>query len=554
MKWIQFIDSGGQLQYHDILPLFVQNNGVAIFVLKLSEKLSDHPTIEYYGADGNPVGRPYRSSLSHKEILQKCIGAMHLQDAAKCSSDPRPQIIVVGTHPDDADKCVESIIEKNEQLKALLDPDSIHVLYKGEKLKELIFPINGKAPQDVDRRLSKDIKRKIMSLSPPKRKVPIAWFGLEYLLLSSSDDGILSIIQCQTYAKELQLEGESFSAALHHLIEHNIFLYFPKVLPQTVFCNPQVVLDKVTELVKYHHKLLDDPDEKIPADGNLVKFKNHGLVWVELLSKFHTCYKEGLFTPQDMLKLLVSVHAIAKVTEDGKYLMPALLSSRDASEVIDYIHHGSSLVIRFVSGCNPSGMFCCLVAHLLSQSNVSSPWKVCTKGGTPVHLYRNFISFTRKGTQAIVTLVDMLSYIIIHVNKYPSPTCKAIRDCIHSSIRSACSVLKYQDAQIEDAFICTGADCTSEPLHVAIVEGEPANMWRCSKIDYQTGDLSREQLMWLTDTNNSKQDSTESGKSLCMCVIIDGNINSVKIEFGVLHYLCAVLQHPMPLVVQTRHI
>ena len=31
-KWIQFIDSGGQFQYHDILPLFIQNPGVTIFV------------------------------------------------------------------------------------------------------------------------------------------------------------------------------------------------------------------------------------------------------------------------------------------------------------------------------------------------------------------------------------------------------------------------------------------------------------------------------------------------------------------------------------------
>ena len=71
VKWIQFIDSGGQLQYHDILPLFIQNPAVVIFVLKLSEELSHHPTIEYYGADGKPVGKPYRSSLSHKQILQQ---------------------------------------------------------------------------------------------------------------------------------------------------------------------------------------------------------------------------------------------------------------------------------------------------------------------------------------------------------------------------------------------------------------------------------------------------------------------------------------------------
>ena len=121
IKWIQFIDSGGQLQYHDILPLFVQNTSVAIFVLKLSEELSHHPTIEYYGADGKPVGRPYQLSLSHKQILQHCLGAIHSHDA-------HPLIVTVGTHRDAESECSESIKEKNLQLKALLDPNHFCVL------------------------------------------------------------------------------------------------------------------------------------------------------------------------------------------------------------------------------------------------------------------------------------------------------------------------------------------------------------------------------------------------------------------------------------------
>ena len=70
-KWIQFIDSGGQFQYHDILPLFIQNPGVTIFV---------NPTIEYYGADGRPVSIPYASSLSHDRsfstVLEHCAHVM----------------------------------------------------------------------------------------------------------------------------------------------------------------------------------------------------------------------------------------------------------------------------------------------------------------------------------------------------------------------------------------------------------------------------------------------------------------------------------------------
>ena len=40
--------------------------------------------------------------------------------------------------------------EKNQQLKALLDPTHFHVLYNGEGMDELIFAVNGLSPEDVD--------------------------------------------------------------------------------------------------------------------------------------------------------------------------------------------------------------------------------------------------------------------------------------------------------------------------------------------------------------------------------------------------------------------
>ena len=207
VKWIQFIDSGGQLQYHDILPLFIQDSMVTIFVLKLSEELSHHPTIEYYGADGKRVGKPYRSSLSHKQILQHCLGVIHSQDA-------HPLIIIIGTHRDAKDSCAETIQEKNQQLQALLGSAHFEVLCCGERTKELIFAVNGLSPEDVDRHVAQVLKKQILSMSPQQLiKMPIAWFGLEVVLQRSSHDGVLSLVECQVSAKKFHIEGDAFSDA-----------------------------------------------------------------------------------------------------------------------------------------------------------------------------------------------------------------------------------------------------------------------------------------------------------------------------------------------------
>ena len=511
VKWIQFIDSGGQLQYHDILPLFIQKPGVTVFVLNLSEKLSHYPSFEYYGPDGKLVGKPYQSSLSHQQIIQGVLqhyhGTVHV-----CSQDAHPLIVIVGTHRDVENQCSETTNDKNQQLRALLDSTNFRVLYKGERLKEVIFAVNGRAPQDEDRCVAKVLIQKIVSMCPEAIKTPIAWFGLEFLLRRSSNNGILSLVECMVCAKRLHMEDDAFSAALRHLVDHNVFLFYPEVLPQTVFCDPQIILTKVTELVQYLHKLRDNPDDNVAAEGNLVRFRDHGLLWVELLRIFPKHYIEGLFTPEDLLKLLVNVHAISMI-RDGEYLMPALLPHLDSDKVCQYLHQSPPLIIRPTQGCIPSGLFCCLVAHLLSPTNPSA-WKICMEGEYPLCLNRNCVSFLRIGTAEIVTLVDMFSYIKLDVDEASNQGCKEIREHVYSGIKSACTVLKYHDVLFEDAFMCAGTRCASDLPHVAVVvhsksSGRPAYKWKCTIKESQRGDLSESQLMWI---NESGDNTTSAGK------------------------------------------
>ena len=299
----------------------------------------------------------------------------------------------------------------------------------------------------------------------------------------------------------LHIEGDAFSAALHHLVHHNVFLYYPEVLPQTVFCDPQAVLSKVTELVEYNHKLLYSSDGSVAAENSLVIFRDHGLLSVELLRKFPRHYKEGLFTPHDLLKLLVSVGAIAMI-RDSVYLMPALLTHLDSENVSKYIKDNTTLFIKPTHGCIASGLFCCLVAHLLSSRNQSS-WKVCMEGDKPLCLYRNCITFEQKHCTEIVTLVDMFSHIAVYVDQMSSRVCREIRDCVHSGIKSACSTLKCHDVQFEDVFMCAGGLCSSDPPHEAEV---CRNKWRCTKRGRQRGDLSEHQFMWLGMSGKMKHD------------------------------------------------
>ena len=186
-KLIQLIDSGGQ--FHDIVPLFIQNANVNIFVLKLSDKLSHHPVVQYIAPGGKQIGKPYQSPLSHEQIFQDYLGAI-------CSQYPSPYTFIVGAHRDAEQLCTESPNEKNEKLKKMLSPNCFNAIYKGEGLKELIFAVNSKTPQDDDICTAHMLREKIISLPPsPSEKMPFAWFGLEILLQRSSQahDGVLRV-------------------------------------------------------------------------------------------------------------------------------------------------------------------------------------------------------------------------------------------------------------------------------------------------------------------------------------------------------------------------
>ena len=123
VDWMYFIDSVGQSQFHQLLPAFIRHTNLNIFVLRLCDKLSDHPTVEYYDERGTCLSST-RSSLTNMEILQQCAQATQTVD-----QDGDSKLLIVGTHRDVEDQCDgETRDDKNEKLLELLIPSMISSL------------------------------------------------------------------------------------------------------------------------------------------------------------------------------------------------------------------------------------------------------------------------------------------------------------------------------------------------------------------------------------------------------------------------------------------
>ena len=152
IDWVYFIDSGGQPQFHQLLPAFMHHTNLNIFVLRLCDKLSDHPTVEYYDERGTCTSST-ASLMTNKEILQCCTA----------DQDGDSRLLIVGTHRDQEEKCKETREEKNEQLLELLTPTmKDHMM--PFSADELIFPVNTEDPSKVDREVTSGFLQAISSM------------------------------------------------------------------------------------------------------------------------------------------------------------------------------------------------------------------------------------------------------------------------------------------------------------------------------------------------------------------------------------------------------
>ena len=88
---------------------------------------------------------------------------------------------------------------------------------------------------------------------------------------------------CQQVAESMEIDDESCGEALNFFDRLNILFYFLDILPQLVFMEPQMLLNKVLELVEEtYHLRQGKKGQAVP--GERLKFRDYGQVTEKLLT------------------------------------------------------------------------------------------------------------------------------------------------------------------------------------------------------------------------------------------------------------------------------
>jgi len=505
LDFLYFLDSGGQPQFHELLSSFIPNLSTILFVLKLSEKLSQHPVIEYY-KEGKSVCS-YQSPHSHEQILKHSIRALQPENRSiEGGSSSSPQIAVVGTHRDQESQCEgETRGEKNQKLLDLLQPRFGDSLIFYHQLKELIFPVNAKYPSHEDRAVAGELREATICSSTSKPvQIPLPWFMLEQVLRKLAKErgtGVMHIDECREIAGRLHIKPSAFDAALKYLVSLNVFLYYPNVLPAVVFCVPQIFLDKINELVQWRHILCGAQGSSILplstaptsirglSGKRWLRFQKYGIFQEKLLQDeaFSHYGRKNLFTSADFLKLLESLLIVGKVNTtdiNTEYVMPSLLFELE-SDLLDQhrcdpqTSPAAPLLVHFPGEWPTSGVFCSFLASLLSAQK----WEVMIDSrNKPTCLYRNCCEFQHPEMMGKITVIDSFDrgYFEVHVHA-PLEECEKYCPKILRTIFTA--LPPKAPVAHEIAFFCPkmkrDKTCPSS-LHLACMVPQ-RNYWRCTE-------------------------------------------------------------------------
>ena len=503
-NFVHFIDSGGQPQFLEVLPVFLKNTSVCIFVMSLCEALDHQPTVGYY-KKGCPVGKTHPSARTNEEIFQQVVRTLHSFRSMKSTNKP-PKILVVGTHKDLEHECSQPRKEKNKKLNSMLSPDLQEcVIYSKRSLEELIFALNAKNPGDEDKKVAEEIRRVIMEecVGEP-HPIPLRWYLFMQKLQKMAEGlgrKVLKKSECIRIASTVGCDVASCEAALEFFNDLNQLFFFSLVLPDVVFVDPMVLIEKITELVLFSYELQGgSPDEgKVKATGGeWKKFRDFGRVTEKFLKSFPVHYHEDVFTVKEFILLLRNLLVFGELSEE-EWFMPSLLRCLCKSCLKEHSSSGrQAIAIHFPDSGPQNGIFCSLNSFLPSSANTHPmPWKIACRKGQPMCLMRNIATFQVPGIPGTVTVIDQFKHFEVHVNTDPSfeqELWSHVRAAVFAGLKKASDTIGYVTGKPQPVMLCPAHP---EEDHLATVDEETL-LWSCTDDPVAYGDICTENIRWIS--------------------------------------------------------
>ena len=504
LQVILYFDSGGQPQYHELVPALSHNVSLVQIFIKLNERLDALCIHAFTDEEGKWFREMCSSLLTNEQMVLQLVHTMMCKPLADSNKGIRTMFMIIGTHRDLIHKCNETLAEKNERLASLLLPALDEVLIMNGN--DIIFDVNAMSPDEYDEKRFDLIREKVSDLSVAlQRDTPMSSLMLLNDIMRHGEEcrkRALSMEECQAIAGRLKMDRQGLQAALFHYNQMSLFMYIPSILPNTVFLDPQMPLDSVNRLVQYSFRVGEGAIPGLTA--NECRLWKEGVVTSDRLKReeFSSCFVSGLFEVDDALKFFLSLYIVARLNE-SEFIMPAMLQTVSLQDMKRYIpttsSHVSSLLLHFHKSRIANGVFCSTHACMRSKYR----WTTCytfdklKRMKVPACLFRNAVRLQHPSKPIKLTFFHAQKHFEVYLTApeaelpsiYPE-----VREMFLDAVDSAANAFRYTNSRATIAFQCP---CDPDDIHTATLNKAGSNLICTLTEEIILGGLTAAQKMWL---------------------------------------------------------
>ena len=497
-QFIQFIDTGGQLSFHDILPVFTNKRTptVHLQVFNMCDPLTKRPTDQLRLETGGPLYSS-ESSFTNLELIVRSLTSIHsMADKrnvlpSEASRNPLLRLVLVGTHKDQMtvdcanaehvhnadpiDTAVSAIDEVLEE--ALKSKPFFHDVVRNSACgsKEMIlFPMDNSqycqpAVPEPDVQLLKCLRDTItVACTAPQAKhdTPITWMLCQMLLNSQSKkkpfyvyDKLLSWCLSHGFVRS----QEECIAMVQFFHDLGLFFHQHSGLPSEVehlggddskctclvFIDPSFLYSNISKLYHVQFQRIAGPRRRLKMEGILT---GNTLDELDIDGRLNTRWLLHL-----LMELGITAKLPTKVTSWSaeEYFLPSILppTGRECPPQRE-CWKGPFLVTFKNKNYIPCGVFPTAITYLLGNN---PKWEI-----VPVFTCRNYMYF--RVVTNYIELTETNSFIKMMVSSdLPNINQQAFiaqRDAVLTSL--AQSYKKLYDVEDTTGVLSVGVPCPIE--------------------------------------------------------------------------------------------
>ena len=480
-RWFHIVDSGGQPQFSDVLPLMFPKVSLHMVVIRLDKKLDDKPKSCYLVAGEGKRELPESLSLSYLQMIERTCELAQAA-ATKNQKDDPPRVVVVATRLD----CVcpeESLEEKNCRLQEVFKRYKYIIVRKSSN--EVIFAMNAMVPEGEVRNEYTRVLQNVLFDAPPVHtndvEVPARWMLLYLELSRRSEKGLLEMSACEVVADRIEMRND-LSNALEYFAKVALHMRFTDKLPKLVFTEVNPIVSRLSTVLAASFT----QPEFAPIQQERENLKLNGIVTKAFVHKlFDGKFKQNPFSVDDFFSLLDHLLIAVKI-DDSEYFIPCVLPLEDPNP--EDFPTRPPVLLTWNKEVLPQGFFPALIVKLLQR-------KIFSHCAGEKQIRRAVYLNSQYGALRLVDQTSWFELYFAGKMQYSPIMLKAVEDSSHA----LADVLKIRGfGELKRAFHCTGVCGSKDPVHPGLLTD--TNEGQCTKREARRFPLSSEHMCWIKPT------------------------------------------------------